>query len=52
VLFRSDAERNAGRLSDDDHAAMQAYFMTAADHMINSGGLSMRGDGITTLDPA
>jgi hemoglobin len=47
-----DAERNAGRLSDDDHAVMQAYFMTAADHMINSGGLSMRGDGTTTLDPA
>jgi len=45
-----DAERNGGRLGDDDHAAMLAYFVLAADHMINSGGLSMRGDGTTTLD--
>jgi len=45
-----DLEWSAGRLSTDDHAAMLAYFVTAADHMINNGGLSMRGDGTTTLD--
>ena len=45
-----DAEQTEGRLGDEDHEAMLAYFVMAADHMINSGGLSMRGDGITTLD--
>lgn len=45
-----DFEQSTGRLGANDHAAMLGYFVTAADHMINSGGLSMRGDGMTTLD--
>lgn len=43
-----DAEREAGRLDAADHSAMLSYFVTAADHMINSGGLAMRGDGTST----
>jgi hemoglobin len=39
------SEHAAGRLADDDLATMLAYFDTAATHMINSGGLSMRGEG-------
>lgn len=47
-----DAEQDAGRLEAADHAAMRAYFVTAADHMINSGGLAMRGDGTSShLEP-
>ena len=50
MIAAVDGEQSAGRLGDEDHEAMLAYFVMAADHMINSGGLSMRGDGITTLD--
>ena len=35
----------ASELGDADRAAMLEYFAMAADHMINSGGLSLRGDG-------
>ena len=38
-------EHAAGRLADDDLAAMLDYFDMAASHMINTGGLAMRGEG-------
>ena len=50
MIAAIDAEQTERRLGDEDHEAMLAYFVMAADHMINSGGLSMRGDGTTTLD--
>ncbi len=34
-------------LGAEDRSAMLEYFAMAADHMINSGGLSLRGDGTT-----
>ena len=36
---------DAAELAAADRAAMVDYFLMAADHMINSGGLSLRGDG-------
>lgn len=45
-----DAAAAAGELDEEDRSRMHAYFEMAADHMINSGGLAMRGDGSTTLD--
>ena len=39
------ASVDRAELDDADRAAMLEYFAMAADHMINSGGLSLRGDG-------
>lgn len=45
-----DAAASGGELEQADATRMREYFSMAADHMINSGGLAMRGDGRTTLD--
>jgi hemoglobin len=45
-----DAAASSGELAQADAIRMREYFLMAADHMINSGGLSMRGDGVTRLD--
>lgn len=45
-----DAAEASSELEPDDATRMREYFAMAADHMINSGGLAMRGDGRTTLD--
>lgn len=45
-----DAAAAGGELEEADATRMREYFAMAADHMINSGGLAMRGDGRTTLD--
>ena len=45
-----DAAEAGGELGPGDVTLMRDYVVMAADHMINSGGLSMRGDGTTILN--
>lgn len=39
-----DAARRADEIDDADRARLLEYFVMAADHMINSGGLRLRAD--------